>query len=341
MNRSSLPGTVRTIVLIPVTISSQATLIGVLFLLLNAVFSQGCALHQMYFGHDETDLSSLQPGVSRIAIEKVIGPPERIEQGDGVSIAWYVYDMGSIGTVEKESTAYKMITAPLFISVDVLTAGVMESANAMYAHCDDACQKGLLEVCYDASDSLLSAKEDLLPRSHALLDGCLYGSTIQPVVSACSKQRVNAKVHKTAGSDPDWLLDKAAGTYCPNADLGHADAQLYIGDFHYDGVYGQKFNSVRAWVWYSLAAQGGNAQAAEKLTQVTAELSSDQQAEAARQLAAWQPGQCAQELVPDRRGQSLATQYPSTITASTCQAWQAEKEARKRHNSYRGDGGGF
>ena len=95
---------------------------------------------------------------------------------------------------------------------------------------------------------------------------------------------------------------KEAGAYCPNADLGHADAQLHIGDIYYSGSYGQEVDPVRAWVWYSLAAKGGEMQAAEKLAQVTAVLSPEQLAEAQRQLAAWQPGHCLQELVQDAAG---------------------------------------
>jgi hypothetical protein len=98
-------------------------------------------------------------------------------------------------------------------------------------------------------------------------------------------------------------IGKEAGAYCPNADLGHADAQLHIGDIHYHGAYGQNVNPVRAWVWYSLAMQGGDAQAAQQLSRITAELSPEQLAEAQRQLAVWQPGQCAKELVPDGSGE--------------------------------------
>jgi hypothetical protein len=338
MNRSSLPDTLCAVALTPVATSSQVTLVGVLFLLLSTVLAQGCATQRAYFGYDETDLSSLQPGVSRIAIEKVIGPPERIEQGDGVSIAWYVYDMGNIGNIEKEGIAFEIAMLPAAVFSELITFGML---GPMFEHCQKMCQKGLLEVCYDASGSMLSARESLLPETHPLLDGCLYGRAGRSGPQACKETRVQAKVYKTEGIDPDWLLDKAAGTYCPNADLGHADAQLQIGDINYYGTYGQKINSARAWVWYSLAAQGGDAQAARKLSQVTAELTPDQQEEAMTQLAGWQPGQCAQELVPDYGGQSIATRDLSDISASTCLEWQAEKEERKRRNSYRGDVSGL
>ena len=230
--------------------------------------------------------------------------------------------MGYTGPHAKDSTATKIVTVPLYMAVDVLSLGVVEAADALYARCNDACQKGLLEVCYDTTDSMLSARESLLPDSHALLDGCMYGHTISQVIAGCMDLRT-----KTGGSNPDRQIDTAAGAYCPNADLGFADAQLQIGNIYNHGAYGLNFDPVRAWVWYSLAAQGGNAKAAKLLSLVTVELTPEQQAEAMSQLAAWQPGQCAQELlVSVGWGQSLTTQYPSTISASTCMAWQAEKE---------------
>ena len=236
MNRSRLPGTLCGVGLTPVATSSRLTMVGALFLLLSTVLAQGCMTQRLYFGYDETDLSSLQPGVSRIAIEKVIGPPERIEQGDGVSIAWYVYDMGNIGGIEKEGIAAEIAMLPGTLFTEMVTFGMV---GPMAEHCQKMCQKGLLEVCYDASGSMLSARESLLPETHPLLDGCLYGRADRSGPQVCKETRVQAKVYKNEGIDPDWLLNKAAGTYCPYADLGHADAQLDFGDIHYHGIYGQ------------------------------------------------------------------------------------------------------
>jgi hypothetical protein len=102
------------------------------------------------------------------------------------------------------------------------------------------------------------------------------------------------------GGVPNTLdIGKQAGVYCPNADLGHTDAQLYIGDIYYHGTFGQKVNRIRAWVWYSLAANGGDAKAVEKLAQVTAELNAGQLEESKRQLADWKPGQCMENLGKD------------------------------------------
>lgn len=103
--------------------------------------------------------------------------------------------------------------------------------------------------------------------------------------------------------EAEWQNAKIIGTYCPNADLNHADAQLYIADIHYYGAYGHRQDPVRAWVWYSLAVQGGDAQAAQQLVRVTAELTPEQLEEARRQLVAWKPGQCMQELTRDDEGQ--------------------------------------
>jgi outer membrane protein assembly factor BamE (lipoprotein component of BamABCDE complex) len=113
----------------------------------------------------------------------------------------------------------------------------------------------------------------------------------------------NSDIDKTSGVPNSTDIGKQAGVYCPNADLGHADAQLHIGDIYSHGSNGQKVDPVRAWVWYSLAAQNGDAQAAEQLYRVTAELTAEQLDEAKRQLAAWKPGQCLQELTPDHNKQ--------------------------------------
>jgi hypothetical protein len=94
-----------------------------------------------------------------------------------------------------------------------------------------------------------------------------------------------------------------ARTYCPNADRGNANAQMYIGDMHYLGAYRLRRDPVRAWVWYSLAAQNGDALATQQLSKVTTELTPEQLAEAKRQLAAWQPGQCIKDLAPDQKAQ--------------------------------------
>ena len=66
------------------------------------------------------------------------------------------------------------------------------------------CQKGLLEVSYDATDTMLSARKSMLPESHVLLNDCLY-NTVDDMKAWCSGWRL-----MTHGHDIEWLFDRAA-----------------------------------------------------------------------------------------------------------------------------------
>ena len=100
-------------------------------------------------------------------------------------------------------------------------------------------------------------------------------------------------------SSPGVNASREAGIYCPNADLGHADAQLHIAIIHDYGIFGKNANPVRAWVWYSLASRNGDEAAKTRITSLTDELTPEQLEEAKRQLASWKPGQCMQELTAE------------------------------------------
>jgi len=91
-------------------------------------------------------------------------------------------------------------------------------------------------------------------------------------------------------------LNKEIKAYCPNADSGQADAQKHIGDLHYLGTHGIKRDLILAYVWYSLAATGGNTEATRQLYSLIDELSPDQSDEAVRLLLDWEPGQCERDL---------------------------------------------
>jgi hypothetical protein len=93
-----------------------------------------------------------------------------------------------------------------------------------------------------------------------------------------------------------WDLKKDIRTYCPNAELGHADAQAYIGDLHYLGAYGIERNVIQAFVWYSLASTNGNAYATVQLEKIVDQLSPEQLVVAQHQLEQWEPGQCENDL---------------------------------------------
>jgi hypothetical protein len=98
-------------------------------------------------------------------------------------------------------------------------------------------------------------------------------------------------------------LVKDAGIYCPNADLGHADAQYYIGNIYFDKPY-YKPDLLRAYVWYSLAASGGHEVAATKLQKVLSELTPDQLSKASHLLKMWRPGECEKDLIEKSHGAS-------------------------------------
>lgn len=98
-------------------------------------------------------------------------------------------------------------------------------------------------------------------------------------------------------SKSEWSLQKEIGANCPNAELGHADAQKRIGDLFYLGAYGIGVNYTRAYVWYSLSAKGGNSNAAEQLLLIQDRLSQDQLSEAQNQVDSWAPGQCQTDLL--------------------------------------------
>jgi hypothetical protein len=91
-------------------------------------------------------------------------------------------------------------------------------------------------------------------------------------------------------------LEKDIGTYCPNADLGHADAQTYVGDLYFLGAYDLRKNLIQAYVWYSLGARNGNSYAASQLDKVIIELSPDKLLEAQHYLEQWKTGQCERDL---------------------------------------------
>jgi hypothetical protein len=67
------------------------------------------------------------------------------------------------------------------------------------------------------------------------------------------------------------LLDR-----CPKAESGDVDAQAYIGDLYYHGAYGLETDMIQAYVWFSRAADKGNAYANRKVTLLASELTSSQ-----------------------------------------------------------------
>ena len=94
----------------------------------------------------------------------------------------------------------------------------------------------------------------------------------------------------------EWKLRQEAGIYCPNADLGHTDAQKHIADIYFYGRYNVNKDMQRAYVWYSLAVTGGSDEADTRLGSVESVLTPDQLTEAQRLFEQWEPGQCERDL---------------------------------------------
>jgi len=105
---------------------------------------------------------------------------------------------------------------------------------------------------------------------------------------------------KFSDEDTAWRFGNEVGTYCPNADLGHADAQKRIGDIYYTEFHTHP-NPVnndlkRAYVWYRLSYEGGDKDAEDSLKQVESELTPQKLAEAQQLFEQWRPGNCQIDL---------------------------------------------
>lgn len=86
--------------------------------------------------------------------------------------------------------------------------------------------------------------------------------------------------------------------FCPQADKGLADPQRRIGDIFYYGDGNKTKNDlIRAYVWYSVSAQGNNSEAKTRLIELEKELTSEQLQEARHRLDAGEPGQCMKDLI--------------------------------------------
>lgn len=119
-----------------------------------------------------------------------------------------------------------------------------------------------------------------------------------PVRTSGCARPPGADCENKSAANP-WILSTDVKPACESADLGHADAQTYIGDIFYLGSHGNK-DLVHAYVWYSLAAENagacGSEYAANQLTKLRKQLAPGQIAEARHQLEHWQLGQCEKLL---------------------------------------------
>lgn len=120
--------------------------------------------------------------------------------------------------------------------------------------------------------------------------------------SASSREKGCIGTACSSWSGNTFGITKEAGIYCPNADLGHADAQAYIGDLYYLGAYDLDKDIVQAYVWYSLSAANGSPYAVEKVGKLQNEMSDELLVAAQLKIEQWQPGSCRQDLLEAAAG---------------------------------------
>ena len=141
--------------------------------------------------------------------------------------------------------------------------------------------------------------------------GVVEGPTIGKEETGCLKALWNDKKIRSLEVStvyekivcPKIILDEAK-RLCPQADNGIIDSQRRIGDLLYCGSAAISSDGeipdndlVRVYVWYSLAAIGGDSRDRARLMTVEKELSNDALKEAQYRLEAWKPGQCIKDLV--------------------------------------------
>ncbi len=88
-----------------------------------------------------------------------------------------------------------------------------------------------------------------------------------------------------SASDWEWL--------CRSASQGFAHAQYFVGTHHQNGDIPFTKDSVRAYLWHSLAAAQEHATAEQRRTELAKRMSPQQIAEAERRAKTWKAGQCA------------------------------------------------
>lgn len=136
------------------TRNARATLAGLV--LVTGLQLSGCVAYQAIVGFEATDLSTIEPGVDRSAVEDLLGDPIKVENSDAGVTAYYTYDQGYIRPVDKDPSLW-WLALPAVLMADVLTMGTAGIATI----CPQVCQEGRLEVLYDPSNKLIEARERL------------------------------------------------------------------------------------------------------------------------------------------------------------------------------------
>lgn len=151
----------------------------------------GCAVKSAYNGHEATDLSGLHQGLTPTDVASVVGPPENTEQTPQGSKTWHVYDRGFTGSLEEKGFVEKVVWAPIMAWGELVSLGLVE----WMISCQTPCQKGLLEIEYDALGRVSNIREDFLPDNHPELKNCTT-TAVRGDVAVC--QGVREKVRPSS-----------------------------------------------------------------------------------------------------------------------------------------------
>jgi hypothetical protein len=274
----------------------MAQLIGMLMLI---VFVPGCQAVLEVRGRSPTDLSTLQVGMAESDVETILGPGihDTVVTEHGYSEV-YRFNRGYLPPDE-----HKAARAVVLEVINTLSFGSSYMLSAGF-------QKALLRVEYDKDGRLIHAEESMKVNCNSYYPGgaagirhdCfsmqqdhLYPSTLPPPVTKLFQSTTQGDKEALYALKL-WRLNKEIRTDCSNADSGNADAQKHIGDLYHFGTDEINIDLIRAYVWYSLAATGGNIEATRQLSLLVDALSPDQSDEALRQLLYWKPGQCERDL---------------------------------------------
>jgi len=146
---------------------------------------------------------------------------------------------------------------------------------------------------------------ELLPGPHEIQWKAWFAFSVLVEPSGFSTRKSNLFVDLKAGDAEAQLQlyyaerrDRSSLKWlCRAAEQGQRHAQNELASEYRRGIRFVKRNLVQAYVWYSLAVQGGAIEYRDRLEELTAAMTPEQIDEAERQLDAWTPGQCERDLV--------------------------------------------
>jgi hypothetical protein len=216
--------------------------------LIGSLIVHGCSVKDAAFGKERTDVSQIQVGSSRGQVGELLDAPIDAFECPRGTRAKYVYD--------RFSSAEPHLGAAVGSAVfSLFTFGLTER----YFYCHERCQRGILEIVFDDDDAVVL----LRPLSDAYDVGwyCRSGDTwtyfCKPAQESASKKDPPPLIQV-----PDDLLIETGcfghfSGVCQQAHNKDPSRQYDMGTLYRDGRLPVTVSRVKAYVWFSLATQGG------------------------------------------------------------------------------------